>query len=570
MPSFSNAHVAELLRDVAAAYQIKGVGNIFQVRAYENAATSIEHATQEVVDLWKEGRLKEIPGIGSSLSEYLDELFKKGSVKHFQEVLNGIPEAALSFLNIPGVGPKTAYKLAIEGQADSIEHLKTKIETGRLQKAGFSDKAVANLARGIAQMEALSHRLLLPRALDLAEELIRGLKKDSSVLEAYPLGSLRRMVPTIGDIDIAVSTNDPQRVIETFVRLPQVKETLDRGSEKASALLKNGLQIDLMTARPAYFGSLLQHFTGSKAHNIHLREYAKEKGWSISEHGMKNLKSGQVFEARQEGEVYRKLGLAVPPPELREDTGEIEAAIKGDLPDLVEQKDLKGDLHTHTVYSDGNNSVKEMADAAQGLGYKYMAITDHSYPNLDYARRIKDIEQYNYSNKSFRVIKGLEVNITSEAKLQIPDKILAEHEFNTASIHSSFSQSTAVLTERVLMAISHPLISMISHPTGRLLGEREGYELDWEKVFNAVQGYDKVLEVDGYPNRSDLPDPLIREAVKRGIKLSVDTDAHHVSHLKLMKYGVALARRGWTTPNLVINTWPLPRLLDYLAKPRIK
>jgi DNA polymerase (family 10) len=569
-PNFSNAKVAELLQAVAAAYQIKGIGNIFQIRAYENAATAIEHSTEEIADLWQQKKLEEIPGVGKAIAAYLDELFRTGKANHFEDVQKGIPASVPALLSIPGVGPKTAYKLAAEGKVDSIEHLKTKITSGQLQKLGFSEKAVTNIARGIQQMASLSKRLLLPDALRIAEELITGLKADSSVLEAYPLGSVRRMVSTVGDIDLAVSTRNPEQATKTFVGLPQVKDVTDQGETKATVILKNGLQVDLMTAPPEHFGSLLQHFTGSKLHNIHLRELANELGWSVSEYGLKNLKSGKVVEVVRENQVYESLGLDAPPPEIREDAGEIELARSHRLPKLLEQKDIRGDLHTHTFYSDGNDSVSDMGDAAQNLGYQYIALTDHSYPNLDFQGRNKEIEEYNYSNKSFRVIKGLEVNITTESKLQVPDEILVLHEFNTASIHSGFHQPTEKLTERILMALQHPLIHMISHPTGRLIGERSGYDLDWEKVFNAAQSEGKVLEVNGFPNRSDLPDQLIREAVKRKIKLSVDTDSHHISHLNLMKFAVALARRGWATKDLVINSWDLDKLLVYISKDKIK
>lgn len=569
MSQFSNPAVAELLRSVAAAYQIKGLGNVFQIRAYENAATGVEHATQEVQDLWQEGKLAEIPGVGKSLQAYLEELFKTGKVKHFEEVLQGIPASALEFLNIPSVGPKTAFKLATEGQATSISDLKSKISKGHLQKAGWSDNAVANLARGIAQLESLSKRMLLPEAISTAESLISSLKEVSSVLEAYPVGSVRRMVATVGDLDIVASTADPSQVIADFTKLPQVREVINSGTNKASVTLKNGLQVDLLTSSPDHFGSALQHFTGSKAHNIHLRKIAQAKGWSLSENGLTNIKSGEVFEPREEEEVYQKLGMSAPPPEIREDTGEIEAARESKLPELIKLSDIGGDLHSHTVYSDGQDSVAEMADLAKSLGYSYLALTDHSYPNLKFDQRIKDIEDYNYSNTSFRVIKGLEVNITTLATLQVPDSILAKHEFNTASIHSGFNQDTSVLTDRVIMALRHPLISMISHPTGRLLGERPGYDLDWEKVFNAALEFDKILEIDGFPNRSDLPDQLIREAVRRGIKMAIDTDAHQTNHLNLMNFGVALARRGWAGRELIVNTWPKDKLLTYLAKPRI-
>lgn len=570
MPAFSNAQVAQLLNSVAAAYQIKGLGNQFQIRAYENAATGVEHATESVQALSASGQLDQIPGVGERIAGYLDELFKTGRVKHFEQVLRGIPESALTFLNIPGVGPKTAYKLAVEAKIDSVTALKHQIKSGQLAKQGFSDKLIANLARGINQMEGLSKRLLLPQALITAESLITGLKKDPSVLEAYPLGSIRRMAATVGDIDLGVASSDPQQTIKTFVNLPQVSQITDQGEIKASVVLKNGLQVDLLTGSPATFGSLLQHFTGSKAHNIHLRELALRKGLSLSENGIKEVKTGKTIVCPEENDLYRKLEMQTPPPELREDTGEIEAALAHKLPGLVELSDIRGDLQAHSTYSDGQNSVKEMADAAQELGYSYLALTDHSYPNTDFDKRIKEIEKYNYSNKGFRVIKGLEINITADGGLQVPDVIMSKHEFNIASIHSGFNQSKEQLTERMLFAIKHPFIDMIGHPTGRLIGERGGYELDWEKVFRAASKYHKVLEIDGYPDRSDLPDPLIREAVKRNIKLAIDTDAHATTQLSLMKFGVALARRGWVTPDLVINTWSLEKLLASLKHPKIK
>jgi DNA polymerase (family 10) len=570
MPSFSNEKVAEILRGVSAAYQIKGIGNQFQIRAYDNAATSVEHATESIYELWKEKSLDKVPGIGAHLGMYLDELFKTGKARHFSDVTKGIPEAALSFLNIPGIGPKTAYKLAVEGKASSIADLKERIKSGKLLRAGFSAKTIANIARGISQLEGLRKRLLISDAWDIANGLIAQLKKDSSVLEAYPLGSLRRMVATIGDIDLAASTTDPEKTLETFVSLAEVKEVLGKGEDKSSVILKNGLQIDLMVSKPASFGSLLQHFTGGKAHNIHFRKLALSKGLSVSEEGVKNIKTGKVTPCKTEEEVYGFLKMQTPPPEIREDTGEIEAALKHELPELVRQQNIQGDLHTHTEYSDGMVTLQEMMDAAKHQGYKYCASTDHSYPNMDYQKRLNDIEKYNYSHKRFRVIKGLEVNINSENSLQAPDKVLALHEFNIASIHSSFSQTEEELTERVLTSLKHPLISMIGHPTGRILNERQGYSLDWEKVFNAAKEYDKVLEINGFPNRSDLPDPLIREAVKRKIKVAINTDSHRTMHLHSMKFGIGLARRGWTTPDLVINTWPLLKLLDYLKRVRMK
>lgn len=569
MPTFTNEKIAEVLNGVAAAYQIKGQGSEYQIIAYQNAATGIEHATEPVYELWKQGHLNEIPGIGEHLAVYLEELFKTGKVAHFQQVTKGIPEAALSFLNIPSVGPKTAYQLAVEGKAASITDLKDRIRSGKLQKSGFSPKVIANIARGINQLEGLKKRLLLPDALSIANSLLTGLKKDPSVREAAPVGSIRRRNSTVGDIDLVASSTNIQKTLDAFAALPQVKEVKNRGDDRSSVILKNSLQIDLLVSKPESYGSLLQHFTGGKAHNIHFRKLAVEKGFSISEEGVKNIKTGKVTPCKTEDDVYAFLKMQTPPPEIREDTGEIELALTHKLPKLVSLKDIKGDLHSHTEYSDGMNQLTEMMDKARSLHYSYTASTDHSYPNMDYRRRIKEIDKYNYSDSSFRVIKGLEVNITSDGKLQATDEILQMHEFNIASIHSSFSQDESELTERILFAIKHPLIQMIVHPTGRILNERSGYSLDWEKVFNATEQYDKVLEIDGYPARSDLPDPLIREAIKRNIKVAIDTDAHRPDHFDFMPFAVSLARRGWATPNLVINTWPLDKLLDYLKKSRI-
>jgi DNA polymerase (family 10) len=340
---------------------------------------------------------------------------------------------------------------------------------------------------------------------------------------------------------------------------------VEKGEHSATVSLKNGLRVDLLVQPTENYGNLLQHFTGSKNHNIKLRSLARDKGYSLSEYGLKNLKNGKVLKFKTEEQVYQALEMQYPIPEVREDSGEIEAGLKHTLPKFIELKDIKGDLHTHSSWTDGKNTISEMAEAAIKLGRKYIALTDHSYPNLDYRKRLREIEQYNYSQEQIRVIKGLEVNINADATLQIPDEILKEHDFVLVSIHTSFRQDENTMTKRILKALENPHVDAFAHPTGRLLLEREGISADWGKIFKFAADNGKIIEINAFPNRSDLPDQLVREAKKYKVRFSIDTDSHHTDHLNLMEYGVAIARRGWVEPNEVINTLPYHELRDIIS-----
>lgn len=550
--AFTNQEIADLLASVAAAYTLKGF-NRFQIIAYENAASGIEHATSDLKDLWQDGKLGEVPGVGEHLEKYLDELFTTGKVAHFEEVMSGIPAAVFPLLKIPGIGPKTASKLA-ELKVEGIDDLKDKIESGFLVENGFSSKVLANLNRGLEEYARRSDRMLLPVAAEIAATIQVYLEKNPAVERVEPLGSLRRKLATIGDIDFAVATSMPKEVIEYFTKFPGTRSVVEAGEFSSTIHLKNGVNVDILVQPIEHFGSLLQHFTGSKHHNIHLRKYALEKGYSISEQGVKEIKTDKLLPIKDETGIYEILKMQTPIPEIREDTGEIEAAIRGDLPQFIKDEDLKGDLHTHTNWSDGQNTIREMAERARKLGREYIAITDHSYPNMKFKDRIKAIEQYNDSVSSYRVIYGLEVNINADASLQVPDEVLKIHQWNTASIHTSFRQPREEITKRILTALGHPYIDAISHPTGRLLLEREGIDCDWEAVFKAAVKFDKALEINSFPNRLDLTDSLVREAVRQGVKFVINTDSHHTSHLELSPYGVAVARRGWVQSKMVLNT----------------
>ena len=555
---FTNKEIANLLKNVSAAYQVKGK-NQFQIRAYDLAADSIEHASSEVKDLWESGQIDQIPNVGSHIANYLDEYFTTGEVKHFEEIFKDLPESMFDLLQVPGVGPKTSLKIAEAGVV-SIGDLESRIKSGWLLKKGFGEKTLNNILRGVEEFKRKSDRILLSIAGETAKQVVEYLKKHKDVLAADPLGSLRRRVATVGDVDISVASNKPKHVIDYFKKYPGVQDIIEAGERTATISLPSGIRVDLMAQPPDHYGSLLHHFTGSKSHNIHMRSLAKEKGYSISEYGIKEIKSGKIIKCKTEDEVYSLLGMQTPPPELREDTGEIEAALEHKLPKLIEVGDIKGDMQTHSIWSDGQNTIKEMADTAASLGREYIALTDHSYPSTDFTKRIKEIEQYNYSQDKIRVISGLEVNINSDCSLQVSDDILAKHSVVLVSIHTSFRQSKAEMTKRIITALQNPHVDIFAHPTGRLLLEREGIDADWEVVFKTAKNFGKIIEINAFPNRLDLPDNLIREAKRFGVMFSIGTDSHQAGQLDLMEYGVANARRGWLEKADVINTLPYAKL----------
>ncbi len=584
--NFTNAEIAQLLRRVAAVYEIQE--DRFRSIAYQRAADSIEHAAVEAKDLWDEGKLDTLPGIGKSLSQHLNALFETGRVPHFEKLFKTVPPATFSFLEIPRVGPKTAYRLArelkIKEEKDALKKLKEAAKTGKIsQISGFGEKSEKEILEGILALEkrgTTEKRMLLPYADRIAQEIIDYLKKSPATLEAFPLGSLRRQVATIGDIDIAVKTENPKEVIRHFVTYPKIKKVLERGeSALCRVVLRNNRQIDLRTQTPQNFGAMLQYFTGSKHHNIALRELALKKGLSLSEHGIKELSSSRIKNCATEKDFYHYLDLDWIPPELRENNGEIEAARQKRLPKLVEENNIRGDLHLHSNFDIepshdlGENSMEEMIPWALDQGYEYLAFSEHN-PSLsqhkekeiiDLLRKKKEkIEQINYSikkgnlkrakNVNFHVFNALEVDIRPDGSLALPEKAFALLDFLIVSIHTQFRLSQEKMTERILKGLSHPKAKILGHPTGRLLNERESYELNWEKLFSFCQKNNKILEVNAYPNRLDLPDFLIKEAVGRKIKLAINSDSHALAQMSFIKYGVATARRGWAQKDDIINT----------------
>ncbi len=565
--TFTNKEIAQLLRKVAAAYEVKG-DNFFKVVAYQKAADAVEHATSEVKDLWDDDKLSQLPGIGPSIRQHLDELFRTGQVRHFEDLMKGLPSGMFNILGVPGIGPKTAFKLALELGIENINQLEQAARLGKIAKiAGFGEKSQQEILESIAQFRRFSGRHLLPIAYENAAKVIEHLKKIPQVLKVDPLGSLRRMVATVGDIDIAVASDDAAKVIDHFVNFGNVQRVLEAGDRTASVVLKNGLQVDLMVQPPKAYGALLQHFTGSKQHNIHLRQLALDQGMSLSEYGIKV--AGKLEQFDNEEDFYQRLGLDWIPPELREDTGEVEAAAKHQLPQLVELKDIKGEVHIHssfpieTSHDYGSAPFEAIIQKALKLGYEYVGFSDHN-PSVGQhtekeviqllKKRYEVIEHYKYSSK-VNLLNLLEVDILADGNLAIPSAACDYIDGIIAGIHSSMRQPKEKMTQRILKAISHPYVSVITHPTGRLLNEREGYELDWQQVFQACLKYNKVLEINAWPSRLDLPDIIVRDAVKIGVKLIINTDAHALEHMDNIQYGVAVARRGWATRADIINTY---------------
>lgn len=548
---FTNLEIAELLRDVAASYQLQDEKeNRFKIIAYETAAAAVEHASGELKDLWDEGKLKDVPGVGESIAGHLDELFKTGHVKHFKKLMKDYPKLMFRLLKIQGIGPKTAYKLVKEGSIP--KEVKEKLE----------------------DVEGKPTRHLLPYAWERASEVIEWLKKIKEAKRVDPLGSLRRKASTIGDIDIAVATDNPEVVINHFVKFPKAQKILEKGEKTASILLPGDVQVDLMVQPPESYGSLLQHFTGSKHHNIALREYALKKGLSLSEYGIKTAYSVQrtgnrLKTFKTEEELYKFLGLAWIPPELREDAAELEAALSHKLPVLVELADIKADLQIHssfdieTSHDLGISSMEEIIKEGNDLNYEYLAFTEHNPSKSKHSekeiveilkRKREKVEQLNYSGVK-KVFNSLEIDIPPDGSCPIPLKGFDYLDFALVSIHSSFNLSKDQMTKRVLSALSwSPKALIFAHPTARKLNEREGIELDWPKIFDFCNKNNKWIEINADPMRLDLPDFLVREAVKAGVKLTLGTDSHNKEMMKNMIYGVSVAKRGWAEKKDIVNT----------------
>lgn len=577
----SNDEVAALFQEYADLISITG-GDAYKARVYEKAARAIGGHHADVSTLDSKG-LQEIPGVGRSIAEKITEYFRKGSVSAVEELRAEIPEGVRRLTAIPTLGPKKAYAVYEELGISSIDELVDAIHAERLRDLkGFGPKTEENILHGISLLQSSADRVQLDAALDLAEDVVGALSGITGCRRCTYAGSLRRGKETIGDVDVLVAAGKSARFMRAFTELPYVTEVIAHGGAKTSVRTDRGLSVDLRVVPPDSWGAALQYFTGSKAHNIRTRELAVRQGLKLSEYGLFDAESGEKIVSETEEEVYARLGLPWIHPALREDRGEIEAGLRDELPDLVEESDIRGDLHTHTDLTDGLAPLEQMVAAAAERGYAYYAVTDHG-PNLymqqmTEERILTQREQVRELDGAYgrrgrrsrgggmRVLHGVELNIDPDGDVDWPGEFLAGFDICVASVHSHFNQSRDELTRRLVRACENPYVNIIGHPTTRIIGRRPPLDADLDKVFEACARTGTALEVNAHPDRLDLRDEDILRAARHGVKFAVDSDAHAVPHLANMRYGVGTAQRGWLTKGDVINTWPESRLRRFLRK----
>ncbi len=601
----TNQEIAQILVHISQILDIQGE-NTFKIRAYIKASETVENLTYQLSSVKDRSEIAELPGIGEGIAKKIKELLETGKLKYYEDLKKSEYAPLREFLKIPGMGPKHARLVYETLGINTVDQLQKAAQQGKLRDLhGLGEKVEENILQGIQQVQKYKERLPLAFIYPRAQSILEEMKKVREVNQITLAGSLRRMRETIADVDILVSSDKPKPVMDAFVNIPQAKKVAAKGNTKSSITTRDGFQVDLRVVKPESFGAASHYFTGSKAHNIRIRSLGIDKGLKVNEYGV--FKKEKRISGRTEEEVFKSVKLPYIAPELREDQGEIEAAQNGTLPSLVEMKHIKGDLHVHSDWSDGNNTIEEMAKAAKKRGYRYLAICDHS-PAVGITnglteerllkqievikklnkkfrvrtgvaslsdkgagvqpppqRKIKEISRLNKKLKDFRVLSGIEVDIRSNSKLDLGDDILEKLDIVVAAVHTSFGQPKEEMTERIVKAIENPNVDIIAHPTGRLIGKREPYQVDMDKIMDACKANGKMLELNAYPERLDLSDINCRRAKEKGVKIAISTDAHSTAHLEWMKFGVATARRGWIEPRDVINTMPLTRLLKLLV-----
>ncbi len=554
--------------------------NPFKIRAYEKAAQVIESLPQAIEELAKDfDKLSSIPGVGKSIAEKIVEYLNTGKIQRLEELKSKFPEGIFEMLKIPGLGPKRIRLLYEKLGIKDVKTLQEYAQKHLLKELpGFGEKVEKNILEGIKFLSFSEQRILLFDAIKIVEEILLELKRNKDIINIDPCGSLRRRKETIGDIDIlcCVKPGKEKSVIEEFTKLPMVKKVLACGDTKGSVITSSNIQVDLRVVPKEVYGAALQYFTGSKQHNIHLREIANKKQLTLSEYGVFKIdRKDKPIAGKTEKEVYNALGLEYIEPELREDRGEIEAALAGKLPKLLELKDIKGDTHVHSKYSDGASTIKEIAEYAEELGYEWIIVCDHSQSLKvaggveikDLYKKIEEIKNLN-KNSKVKILCGQEVDILSDGKLDYPDEILKELDFVIAAIHTGFKQSEEQITERVMRAIDNKYVHSISHPTGRLLNKRAAYSINIPKIIEYAARSGVMLEINAFPERLDLDDINSKYAKDKGVKISIGTDAHHTSQMDYMILGVYVARRGWLEKNDVVNTMSYDELCKFLKKRR--
>ena len=576
MAEVSNQEAARLLDEIADMLEMKGE-TVFKVRAYRKAAQTIAALPEPLSSLRRRDQLTTVPGIGASIAAKIAELLDTGAIAYHQELTEEFSPGLVALLRIPEVGPKTALLLYRELGIADVDSLEAACREQRLRHLkGLGAKTEENILRGIERLRASTGRLPLALAHPHAMQFMAALRACAPVDRIEVAGSVRRMRDNIGDLDILVTTQDPEAVMRAVPTLSLVREVTASGPTKTSVISNLGVEVDVRVLEPESFGAGLQYFTGSKDHNVKLRELAVKRGLKLSEYGVFAADTGARLGGATEEQMYGALGMPLIPPELRENTGEIELATQGLVPPLVTVADLQGDLHVHTDWSDGRGSLEQMAARARERGYRYLAICDHSVSRAianglsaqRLAQQRAEIARLNAAHPDLRLLAGVEVDIRRDGSLDYPNEVLASLDLVVASVHSAFNISEQDMTERILAAMRNPYVDIIGHPTGRIIGQREPYLVDMERLLAEAARLGVAMEINAFPDRLDLKDVHARRAQELGVMLAIDTDAHHPDHLDLVSYGVATARRGWVAPGTVLNALPLDQLLARLRRNR--
>lgn len=565
-----NFEIARLFYEIATLLEV-GNESVFRVRAYQRGAQTLEALGEDVAAVAARGELTKLPGIGRDLAGRIEEYLSTGAIAQLEALRTDLPPNFLTLLEIRGLGPRTAKLLYERLGVDSIERLEEICRSGEiLTVPGVRDKTCENILKGIALWKSGRSRTPLAKARAIADRLVEALRAHGGVDRIEVAGSLRRLRETVKDIDILVTSTEPARVIKTLVTLPSVIEVIAQGDTKASVHHQEGLQVDLRVVDPDAFGAALQYFTGSKDHNVRVRELARRRGLSISEYGVFDEKRGVRVAGATEEEVYAAVDLSWMAPELRENTGEIEAARNGRLPELVTAAAIRGDLHAHTDWSDGQLPLPRLVEAAQARGYEYIIVSDHSKSatiagGLTADELRAQVEKIRALQPQFkiRILTGCECDILADGTMDFPDEVLRELDVVLAAVHSRFQQTRGEMTARIVRALANPHVDILAHPTGRRLGTREPYDVDLDAVFAAAREHGKALEINASPERMDLADVHARRAAELGIPIAINTDTHYLSNLDHLELGLGIARRGWIGPAQVLNTRPLAHLLAW-------
>ena len=567
-----NFEVARLFYEMATLLEVHDESR-FRVRAYQRAAQTLEALSEDIEAVSARGHVQKLPGVGRDLASRIDEYLRTGRIEQLERLRGGLPPSFLGLLEIRGLGPRTAKLLHDRLGVDSVERLEALCRSKEiLTVAGIREKTRENILKGIALWKAGRARAPLTRARALAAQLATALRAHGGVERLEIAGSIRRMCETVKDVDLLVTSTDPRRVIGTLCALPAVTEVIARGETRAAVRHQDGLHVDLRVVAPEAFGAALQYFTGSKDHNVRVREIAARRGLRVSEYGVFDERTGARIAGATEDEVYAAVGLAFIPPELRENTGEIEAGREGRLPTLVTAEAIRGDLHAHTEWSDGHHPLERLVEAAEARGYEYIIVSDHSQSTaiaggltVDRLRAQIDAIRDLQPRYRIRILTGSECDILADGAMDFPDEVLRDLDIVLGSVHSRFRQSREEMTARIVRALANPHVDILGHPTGRLIGSREPYDVDMEAIFAAARAHGKAIEINSSPDRLDLHETHARRAAELGIPLAISTDTHYLSELDHLELGIGVARRAWLGPAQVLNTRPLADLLAWAA-----